>query len=168
MNMKSRWIAGLWIFGSIKLFIYAEINGAPFWSKVDILLRMVQIYYEKLRFYYDRSRYIIKSQSFTMIGQDILWQVEISSWRMKILLWTVEISVLTGWDLHDGRSRFSRWQLEIFMITGQDFVINGHDLNLVVALKKLGSKKSNKVNASFIYVWFRCFSSGALLDKNLQ
>ena len=151
MNMKSRWIAGLWIFGSIKLFIYAEINGAPFWSKVDILLRMVQIYYEKLRFYYDRSRYIIKSQNFTMIGQDILWQVEISSWR------TVEISVLAGWDLHDGRSRFWRWQLEIFMITGQDFVINGHDLNLVVALKKLGYKKSNKVNASFIYVGFGVF-----------
>ena len=35
--------------------------------------------------------------------------------------WQVEIFMMTGRDFHDARSRFSWWQVEIFMMTGRDF-----------------------------------------------
>ena len=133
---------------------YFITHGPNILWKVEILLWPVEIYHKKSKFHDDRSRYFMTGRDLIMKDQDFIMDCrDFRPGRLRSSWW---------------KSRFSRWQLEIFMITGQDFVINGHDLNLVVALKKLGSKKSNKVNASFIYVWFRCFSSGALLDKSLQ
>ena len=133
---------------------YFITHGPNILWKVEILLWPVEIYHKKSKFHDDRSRYFMTGWDLIMKDQDFIMDCrDFRPGRLRSSWW---------------KSRFSRWQLEIFMITGQDFVINGHDLNLVVALKKLGSKKSNKVNASFIYVWFRCFSSGALLDKSLQ
>ena len=99
MNVKRRWIIVFWTFSSIKLFIYAEINGTPFWSKVEILLQTAQIYYERSRFYYERSRYIMKGRDLIMKGRDFIMNCR---------------------DFWNDRSRSSCWKVEIFMMADQD------------------------------------------------
>ena len=114
VNMKRWWIIGLWMFSSIKLFIYTEINGTYF--------------SQKSKFYYARSKYIMKDWDFIMTGRDILRKVKISLWSVKIfygrsksyhgrsrfyyelsrfLFWQVEIFMMEGPGFHDDKSRFS-------------------------------------------------------------
>ena len=109
----------------------------PFGPNVKILLRTVQIYYERSRFYYERWRCIMKGPRFynqrwvdIYYGRSIFcheWP-RFSWWQVEILSWTIEIFMITDRDFHGDRSRFyderltfSWWQVQIFIMAGWDY-----------------------------------------------
>ena len=84
--------------------------------KVEILLWTIQIYYESSGFSFEKSSCIMNYQDFIMKkGQDFHDDRSRFSW------WQVELFMMAGRDFYD-MSRFLSWQLEIFMmVPGQDF-----------------------------------------------
>ena len=127
------------------LFNHSEINGGLFglksqeflmngrdllW-KVQILLWMVEIYYDRLRlrlhmngwdFHDSRSKFSWwQVETFMMTGREFRknrWRF--SWWQMEILFWTVENFI------HD-RSKILWWQVEILLWTAENFVMAGLD-----------------------------------------
>ena len=77
------------------LFNHSEINGRPFG---------------------------LKSQEFLMNSRDLLWKVQILLWMVEIYYDRLRLRpYMNGWDCHDSRSKFSWWQVEIFMMTSREF-----------------------------------------------
>ena len=160
-------------------------HGPNILWKIEILLWPVEIYQERSRFHYDRSRYFMAGRNLIMEDQDFIMNCQgFCSDRSRSSWWKVEVFMMTNRDFHDNRSRFcyeQSWFEFGRFLNGWPYIFQKYICHLrlstvkVSALGftldgtrwkwKLGPKKSNKINASFIYFCFRCFSSGALLDK---
>ena len=114
-----------------------EFYGTPFWPKIEILLRTVQMHYERSRFsWWHVKVFMMTCQDFIMNGLDFrdsrsrfyYERSRFSWWQVEIFMVKAWDFIMNSWDFHDSRSRFyheqsrfSWWQVEFFMVGGQDF-----------------------------------------------
>ena len=103
--------------------------------KVKIYYGRSKFYYEQCRFYYEWSRYVITGRYFVMSSRDFDSDMTGRNFcddrlrfcyeRSQFLRWQVEIFMITGQDFNFETLRFSPWQIEIFMIIpGREFWVN--------------------------------------------
>lgn len=93
------------------------MNGRVILWKVEILLRTVDIYYERSRHCHEQSKYIIEGRDLIMNCGHILWKTE-------IFLWTVVIYYESLRFCYDERLRYIK--------KGQGLFTNKHNILLKI------------------------------------
>ena len=106
----------------------SRISLIDLW-KVKIYYGRSRFCYEQCRFYYEWSRYVITGQYFVMNSRDFDSDIlRFYYKRSRFSWWQVEIFVMTGWDFfmighdfYDDRLRFSCLQVKILIMNRWDF-----------------------------------------------